>query len=471
MAIPSYSNVDIGRSSAVPIPHPTVAPRSTSFGSHLVPHPFNTLRPRSASYGSSPFPIHQHDQTSSANISDSAVDDEDAQDVPIIYLQAVQRPRIMIPVTQTEGLLSPWDYSATEASSGPSSPSPQASPSLVKFLTGESGLSPEVYEKDPSDPFLHIFGSEPRGRRYARRQDTVRPPPANDPDYGLATSLDGLSLGLATFPTSDSFLFASETLLPQEDLSEASINSNLLPLSHFGEAFMDVCIKDMLGSVVNSLALDSHSSSGTTSTRSFSTRSFVPSVQSDYAFHPAESSRGDAHSPAPFSPFVTAPSPQRTSTRGPRSKSTSRRRALSPYARTAASTLQSDGNAWAGEQVVMPPAASSSSGQFQWRASSPQPTTPQAIAGPRTVVGSAAGRTAARTRRKEPNKRGAHICKLCKADFTAKHNLKFHYKSHSGQKDWVCSKCGQGFVTPHVCKRHEEKCLPSSGPGNGQSPA
>ncbi|KAJ7067238.1 hypothetical protein C8F01DRAFT_1079378 [Mycena amicta] len=464
-----YSNVEIGRSSAVHIPHPTVAPRSTSFGSHLVPHPSNGLRPRSAS---SPVPDHRHDQTSSAGISDSAVDDEDAQDVPMIYLQAVpQRPRITMPVTQAEGLPS-WDHSATDASSGPSSPSLQVSPCWVKLLTGESAFLPEVYEKDSSNPFLHILDSEPRRRTSARRQDTVRPPPAHDQDYGLATSFGGLSLDLATFPTSDSFQFASpaETLLPAEDLS---IKDNPFPLSHFGEAFMDARVQDMLRSIVDTLALHSHSSSETRSTQSFSTHSLVPSDQSDYGFHTAESSRGDAHSLAPFSPFFPAPSPHITSMRGPRNKSTSRRRALSPYARTAASTSQSDGNAWAGEQVVIPPAASSSSSQFQWMANSAQPTTSQAIAGARTIVGSAAGRTAARTRRKEPNKRGAYICKFkfCKADFTAKHNLKFHYKSHNGQKDWICSKCDQGFVTPHVRNRHQEKCLSSNGTGNDQSPA
>ncbi|KAJ7067229.1 hypothetical protein C8F01DRAFT_663125 [Mycena amicta] len=610
-----YSNVNIGHLSAVHILHPTVAPRSTSFGSHLVPHwqPSNSFHPHSASYGSSPFLIHQHHQGRRLDVSDSGVnEDKDAQDVP---MQSVPQPRI------SKGLLSAWNYSATEASS---SRSLQASPGLVKLLTGrgKSGFLPEV-------PSFHILGPGPEnhGQRSAQHQDTVQPP---------------LSFDLATFPTSDSFLFTSETLLPGEDLSKALIKDNPLPLLPFRKAFKDALVQDMLESVVNflalrshssllpredlskvsikemnplpllpfekafkdalvqnmlesvvnSLALNPHSSSETRSTRSFSTHSFVPSDQSDYAFHTAESS-GDAHtSPAPFSSFIPAASsqmtstrgpqnkstsrrralssyartaastsqsdgntwageqvvippatssssgqsqwtihspqptrpqaiagprtvvgsaagrtaartrrngpnkplspyartaastswagkevvippasPQMTSTRSPRKKSTSRRRALSPYARTAASTSQSDGNAWAGEQVVIPPATSSSSGQSQWTIHLPQPTRPQAIAGPRTVVGSAAGRTTARTRRKEPNKRGAYICKSCKANFTTEHNLKVHYKSHSGQKDGISSKCDQSFVTPHVRNCHEEKCLPSNGIGNGNGPS
>ncbi|KAJ7249211.1 hypothetical protein B0H12DRAFT_701235 [Mycena haematopus] len=73
----------------------------------------------------------------------------------------------------------------------------------------------------------------------------------------------------------------------------------------------------------------------------------------------------------------------------------------------------------------------------------------------RSVVSTEAGRIAAYARRKGPAR---FFCEHCNANFTAKHNLRNHLKSHTSTKDCICEMCGRGFGTKHVLKRHEPKC-------------
>ncbi|KAJ7227485.1 hypothetical protein GGX14DRAFT_630139 [Mycena pura] len=80
------------------------------------------------------------------------------------------------------------------------------------------------------------------------------------------------------------------------------------------------------------------------------------------------------------------------------------------------------------------------------------------------AVGSPAGRRAAKNRRKDQTMPGAFICKVCNADFTAKHNLRNHMNSHGSVKEFRCDTCGQSFGTSHVLKRHEGKCLTTTFP-------
>ncbi|KAK7006150.1 hypothetical protein R3P38DRAFT_1701661 [Favolaschia claudopus] len=78
--------------------------------------------------------------------------------------------------------------------------------------------------------------------------------------------------------------------------------------------------------------------------------------------------------------------------------------------------------------------------------------------GYRRSVATSATRRAAKRRRKDPSKLGAHICEYCGDDFTAAHNLKYHIQSHLSVKEHKCTECGQSFVTPQVLKRHQPKC-------------
>ncbi|KAJ6545028.1 hypothetical protein DFH09DRAFT_1172496 [Mycena vulgaris] len=77
----------------------------------------------------------------------------------------------------------------------------------------------------------------------------------------------------------------------------------------------------------------------------------------------------------------------------------------------------------------------------------------------RAAVGTDATRRAATRRRKDPNKRGPFVCKICGNDFTAKHNLKNHTNSHNSVKEHPCPKCHQFFGTSHVRDRHKLKCV------------
>ncbi|KAK7460369.1 hypothetical protein VKT23_009092 [Stygiomarasmius scandens] len=57
-------------------------------------------------------------------------------------------------------------------------------------------------------------------------------------------------------------------------------------------------------------------------------------------------------------------------------------------------------------------------------------------------------------RRKNPMKKGRHVCPLCDRDFTAAHNLKNHINSHLGRRLFRCEHCNRRFGTGHVLKRH-----------------
>ncbi|KAJ7131886.1 kinase-like domain-containing protein [Mycena crocata] len=76
----------------------------------------------------------------------------------------------------------------------------------------------------------------------------------------------------------------------------------------------------------------------------------------------------------------------------------------------------------------------------------------------RPVVATPATRLASASRRKDKTRPGAFICELCGADFTAKHNLENHRRSHRNEKPWPCDLCGRGFGTSHVLKRHMKTC-------------
>ncbi|KAJ7067250.1 hypothetical protein C8F01DRAFT_663326 [Mycena amicta] len=152
-----------------------------------------------------------------------------------------------------------------------------------------------------------------------------------------------------------------------------------------------------------------------------------------------------------------------------RTTGTSTRVANQPYSHSATrSTSRFNRNAG----KVQPGVASSSVepplayGQIIWANETPQ----QKSGGSNNTaglkaVGSPAGRNAARSRRKDPDKPGKYVCDLCAADFTTMQNLKYHYNSHNDEKHFVCRKCQQSFVTPHVLKRHELKvCRPDMTP-------
>ncbi|KAJ7808380.1 kinase-like domain-containing protein [Mycena olivaceomarginata] len=76
----------------------------------------------------------------------------------------------------------------------------------------------------------------------------------------------------------------------------------------------------------------------------------------------------------------------------------------------------------------------------------------------RPIVVSAATRRASANRRRDPTKAGLYVCSICGNDFTAKHNLQNHIRSHNGVRAFECNGCGRRFGTAHVLKRHFAKC-------------
>ncbi|KAJ7357977.1 hypothetical protein DFH08DRAFT_437637 [Mycena albidolilacea] len=115
------------------------------------------------------------------------------------------------------------------------------------------------------------------------------------------------------------------------------------------------------------------------------------------------------------------------------------------------------GEGFGSEGAVLPWGGESSEGKARVRA-----------------VSTVAGRRAAAGRRKG-NGQVLHVCQLCNADFTAKHNLHSesyffislptlsytladHMRSHNSIKDFICKMCNRGFGTKHVLQRHAPKC-------------
>ncbi|KAJ7852065.1 hypothetical protein B0H14DRAFT_2760548 [Mycena olivaceomarginata] len=129
-----------------------------------------------------------------------------------------------------------------------------------------------------------------------------------------------------------------------------------------------------------------------------------------------------------------------------------------------ATTLRAEsvgGDKWADEDyttaipVVDAGSASSSSSRNIGQFSQEEQQKAQSAPGYRSVVASPATRRAANRRRKDPNKPGAHICQYCGSDFTARHNLKLHLKSHLSIKEHECEQCAQRFSTPQTLQRHK----------------
>ncbi|KAJ7103368.1 hypothetical protein B0H15DRAFT_209813 [Mycena belliarum] len=107
--------------------------------------------------------------------------------------------------------------------------------------------------------------------------------------------------------------------------------------------------------------------------------------------------------------------------------------------------------------VFLSPSPSSSVGPPELTITRPQVASPASI-------------RAANSRRKKPAK---YICEVCKASFTANHNLKNHMNSHRGYRPFECEACQMRYVTPGVLKRHQKTCaarrglLPSAARSSG----
>ncbi|KAF9260012.1 hypothetical protein L218DRAFT_622952 [Marasmius fiardii PR-910] len=76
----------------------------------------------------------------------------------------------------------------------------------------------------------------------------------------------------------------------------------------------------------------------------------------------------------------------------------------------------------------------------------------------RPVVASEEVLVASRSRRTTKTPRYTCSIEGCKADFTAKHNLKNHLNAHNGVKKYVCEFCQHKYTTSHVLNRHKKTC-------------
>ncbi|KAG7089238.1 hypothetical protein E1B28_010937 [Marasmius oreades] len=76
----------------------------------------------------------------------------------------------------------------------------------------------------------------------------------------------------------------------------------------------------------------------------------------------------------------------------------------------------------------------------------------------RHIVASEEVVIASKNRRTTQTPRFRCPIKGCRADFTAKHNLKNHLNAHNGVKKYGCESCQRKYTTSHVLKRHKKTC-------------
>jgi uncharacterized Zn-finger protein len=78
----------------------------------------------------------------------------------------------------------------------------------------------------------------------------------------------------------------------------------------------------------------------------------------------------------------------------------------------------------------------------------------------RASVGTKAMVEACRKRRKERDGARLFVCEVpeCNRNFTARHNLRYHIKSHKNIRDEICPDCGADFVTRETRRRHSKTC-------------
>jgi len=79
----------------------------------------------------------------------------------------------------------------------------------------------------------------------------------------------------------------------------------------------------------------------------------------------------------------------------------------------------------------------------------------------RSTVGSKAMVEACKKRRKQGDGVARlFVCEIpsCGRNFTARHNLRYHMKSHNDIRDEICRDCGSGFVTRETRRRHQKTC-------------
>lgn len=56
-----------------------------------------------------------------------------------------------------------------------------------------------------------------------------------------------------------------------------------------------------------------------------------------------------------------------------------------------------------------------------------------------------------------------HRCTVCGKEFVKTQNLKKHMKVHTGERNYMCSKCFKGFQTKYHRDRHLKICKEKNG--------
>ncbi|KAF7320110.1 hypothetical protein MKEN_00795400 [Mycena kentingensis (nom. inval.)] len=442
--------------------------RAASFGSGTAPRPH--FGPHRAPSAPSPSPIN----VASSNLTIPVIVGNSAsQPFPLparplgLDVDILQASSSLPP--PSPALLAPGRWRNQGNISGNISPihsspasSPSRSPSLTlspwspfladvrgPFLSGEVGGLPNVSPVDTEAELLNLFdlNFELRGRSPTARAPMTLDPYDSSTEFNPGTTdlvppLEEIpllafdSMFTGTMETSALLLEAGHERVKWTD--EGDIPPPLSPLFDFlplgDEPFGSA---EYFFNDTPQYRLPSHASPAFSFSGSDQSSLIA---EANTAVSAAAGAAGPSNAPQPSPQVLTSPLVQRSPSGANR-----RRRKKTPYANSRASSRA--------RPCPAPPP--SEPPPLIWEAEH-QAGPSQTEHGDVKIVGSIAGRAAARGRRKNP---GKFSCSLCPADFTAKHNLTYHMKSHNNEKEWPCAKCKAAFVTPHVAKRHEKKCF------------
>ena len=97
------------------------------------------------------------------------------------------------------------------------------------------------------------------------------------------------------------------------------------------------------------------------------------------------------------------------------------------------------------------------------------PGRPKAILDPNAPKGMPGGPGGGGSETTKNGNKKRYTCEVCQKRFSTAWYVRVHRRSHNGERPYVCTNCGKGFMLPNVLQVHLRKCEKNNPPGAGGS--